>query len=72
VSAPQGWLTLNEAARYTGRHRETVRRAAVAYQRDSNTGLRSAQQRTHACWRFKTEDLDRWVLGERPKRMRVA
>jgi hypothetical protein len=75
TSAPvtPGWLTLDEAAAYTGRHRETVRRAAVEYQRsNSKAGLRAAQQKAHACWRFKAADLDRWVMGEAPARMRAA
>lgn len=67
-----GWLTLDEAAAYTGHHRETVRRAAVENQRDPKRGLRGAQQRAHACWRFKAEDLDRWIRGEPPARVRAA
>lgn len=67
-----GWLTLDEAAAYTGHHRETVRRAAVDYQRDNRRGLRSAQRNAHACWRFQREDLDRWVMGQPPARVRAA
>jgi hypothetical protein len=70
-----GWLTLDQAAAYAGRHRETVRRAAVEYQRDNRRGLRAGQRQTHACWRFKAEDIDRWIEGlppTRPARVRAA
>lgn len=70
MSAPiQGWLTLNQACTYTQKSRETVRRAAVQYQRTGGRdGLKAAQPRPHACWRFTTKDLDRWVEGEAPAR----
>ncbi|GAB3429966.1 helix-turn-helix domain-containing protein [Actinophytocola sediminis] len=72
MSAPTGWLTLDQAAEYTGRHRETVRRAAVQFDRDPTKGLRGFQRKSSACWRFKVEDLDRWVMGQAPKRVRAA
>lgn len=67
-----GWLTLDQAATYTGHNKETLRKAAVQHQRDSRSGLRGAQQRANTCWRFKAEDLDRWVRGEPPARIRAA
>lgn len=70
MTAPiQGWLTLDEACRYTRRSRETVRRAAVHYQRtQGREGLKGAQPKPNACWRFAVPDLDRWVEGQRPRR----
>lgn len=67
-----GWLTLDEAATYTGHHRETLRRAAVDFDRSGNAGLRGFQRKAHATWRFKAVDLDRWVRGEPPARVRAA
>lgn len=75
MTAPiQGWLTLDQACAYTQRSRETVRRAAVQYQRtQGREGLKGAQRTPHACWRFTTKDLDRWVEGQSPtRRGRVA
>lgn len=70
MNAPiQGWLTLDEACAYTQRSRETVRRAAVQYQRtEGRDGLKGAQRQAHACWRFTVRDLDRWVEGLPPVR----
>lgn len=68
-----GWLTLGEAAEYTGHSYEWVRRAAVEYQRSSaRSGLRGSQRKAGASWRFKRADLDRWVRGEPPARVRAA
>lgn len=73
TAVAQGWMSLDRAAEYTGRHRETLRRAAVEFQRtNGKAGLRAAQQRANACWRFKADDLDRWVEGLPPKRVRAA
>lgn len=60
------WFTLPEAMAYTRRSRETVRRAAVEYQRDNNKGLKGYQSHPNACHRFHVEDLDRWIRGEAP------
>jgi hypothetical protein len=49
-----------------------VRRAAVEFDRTGTAGVRGFQPRAHACWRFKAEDLDRWVMGQRPARVRAA
>jgi hypothetical protein len=65
------WLTLSEACEYTRRSAETVRRAAVAYQRDNSKGLRGFQSHPNACHRFHREDLDRWVMGLAPSRRSV-
>lgn len=67
------WLTLARAAEYTGHSYEWVRRAAVEYQRSSGRrGLRGSQRKAGASWRFKAVDLDRWVRGEPPARVRAA
>lgn len=70
MSTPiQGWLTLDQACEYTQRSRETLRRAAVHYQRtQGREGLKGAQRKAHACWRFSVRDLDRWVEGDPPAR----
>jgi hypothetical protein len=62
------WMTLPEACDYTRHSRQTVRRAAVEYQRDNSKGLRGYQPHTNASWRFHVTDLDRWVRGEPPAR----
>lgn len=66
------WLTLAEAAAYTKHSKELVRDAAVVYRRTNGAkGLRGGQNAPNATWRFKVEDLDRWVLGERPTRSKL-
>jgi hypothetical protein len=73
MTAPAGWLTLDQACEYTHLSREIVRRAAIEYQRSGGKkGLRAAQRVPSAPWRFKAADLDRWLMGEPPLRMRAA
>lgn len=62
------WMTLAEACAYTKRSRETVRRAAVAYQRNDRAGLRTFQPHPNACHTFHVGDLDRWMQGLAPAR----
>jgi len=63
------WLTLAEACEYTKHCTQTVRRAAVECDRSNGQrGLRGYQQRGHTPWRFRVEDLDRWLRGEPPAR----
>ncbi len=62
-------MTLDEAADYARRSRETLRRAAVEFQRsDGRTGLRGFQRKAGACWRFTDRDVDRWIKGLPPER----
>lgn len=68
MSTETPWMTLADACQYTRRSYETVRRAAVAFQRDPRKGLRAFQERPHACYRFHRDDLDRWVMGQPPAR----
>lgn len=53
------WLNSHEAATYTGRHVQTIARAAAL-------GELHGSQRTEprGRWSFKTECLDAWVNGD--------
>lgn len=57
------WLTTAEAAAYASRHPDTLRDAAKAGEL-RGTQRPSASGKGH--WRFKVEDLDRWLEGEFP------
>jgi hypothetical protein len=64
-------MRLNEVAAYSRRHYETVRRAAVEYQRTAGKrGLKSSQPGTNACHIVHRDDVDRWLRGEVPARGR--
>lgn len=61
------WMTLAETCTYSRKSYETVRRAAVGYQRTSGrAGLKGEQPRVNACWTFHRDDVDRWIKGEPP------
>lgn len=53
------WLNTSQAAEYTGRHVQTIARAAAS-------GELHGSQRTapRGKWSFKAECLDAWVAGE--------
>lgn len=52
------WLSVKDAAEYTGRHPETIRDALRM--RD----LRGFQRSKHASWRTKESWCDEWLMGE--------
>lgn len=58
-----GYLTTPEAAAYTRRHPVTIREAARKGE------VRSAQRVPHGPRRYKTEWLDDWVAGVKPRRL---
>jgi hypothetical protein len=61
------WLTTQEVAEFARVHEETVRRAAVEYQRSKGkSGLKTYQRKPNTEHRFTREDVDRWIAGEPP------
>ncbi|MBZ5735029.1 helix-turn-helix domain-containing protein [Nocardioides sp. TRM66260-LWL] len=54
----QIWHTTVQAAGYTSRHPQTVRKAAEAGE------LHGTQRRPGGHWRFHILCLDAWVMGE--------
>jgi hypothetical protein len=54
------WMNTTEAAAYTGRHVQTIARAAAS-------GELHGAQRTEpkGRWSFRTECLDAWVAGDK-------
>lgn len=55
---PERYLKIGEAARYCAMSPVTLRRAAAAGE------LKGAQNHSHAHWRFRKSDLDRWLTGQ--------
>lgn len=52
------WHTTSTAAEYAGHHVQTIRKAAEAGE------LHGTQRTAGGRWRFHTECLDAWLLGD--------
>lgn len=74
AAAPVGpWLSPKQAGIRAGRHERTVREALHEYQRtNGKSGLRGSQRGPNCTWRIDINDVDAWVRGEKPKRLRSA
>lgn len=62
---PVGWLDVSGAATYTGSGESTIRAAAQSGELRGSKGPRAG---TRGKWRFKRDDLDRWVEGLPPRK----
>ena len=61
------YLTLQEVARLGRRNYETVRRAAVEYQRSrGKSGLKTMQRVPRGKHVVRPDDAHRWIRGEAP------
>lgn len=56
------WLSVPAASEYAGRHPQTLYAALRSRE------LRGGQRGHRHHWRIHTDDLDRWMLGLKPRR----
>jgi hypothetical protein len=74
TAADEPWMTVKEAALYARRHPKTILAALRRQQAPGGAARRQAlagvQPRANCTWRVRPADLDRWLAGEPPKRLR--
>lgn len=58
ATVEHAWLSTADAAAYTGDNPQTIRMAAESGE------LRGYQRSSGGRWKFRRDDLDRWVKGE--------
>lgn len=66
------WMTRTQAATYTHRNRETIRRACVDYDRSGGkSGLKHSSRVPGGRLFIHVDDADRWMRGEVPAPVKV-
>ncbi len=67
------WMSVQQAATYSGHHPDYIYDALHEFEAArGRSGLRGFQRDANCKWRIDKDDVDAWVRGEQPKRLRRA